>query len=61
MNNNTLFVLFVVKMLKEEEDRLNETKKLIIQNNSKLEYNIDKINLTSQERAKNIQDNKTKS
>ena len=44
-----------IKFLKEEEDRLNETKKLIIQNNSKLEYNIDKINLTSQERAKNIQ------
>ena len=44
-----------IKFLKDEEDRLNEAKKLIIQSNSKMEYNIDTINLTSQERAKNIQ------
>ena len=44
-----------IKFLKDEEDRLNEAKKLIIQSNSKMDYNIDTINLTSQERAKNIQ------
>jgi len=44
-----------IKFLKDEEDRLNEAKKLIVQSNSKMEYNIDTINLTSQERAKNIQ------
>ena len=44
-----------IKFLKEEEKRLNKSKKFEIRNNSKLQYNLDTINLTNQEKKKNIQ------
>ena len=44
-----------IKYLKEEEEKIKAVKKLATQNNTKLEYDLDSINLTAQEKARNVQ------
>ena len=43
-----------IRLLKEEQEKLKKNKKLNSQDNIKFEYNIDTINLTNAEKAKNI-------